>query len=79
MFIATRRTSGINLHLIKKSTRPKVVRGYQCRYGISWDELEILQVPIDPEYKERVLQTAVAQAVVKRRKRSRLRAQWADV
>jgi hypothetical protein len=61
----------------------KVVLDYRRRYGVSWDvdfvELEILQVPIDPEYKERVLQTAAAQAAVKRRKRSRLRAQRADV
>lgn len=61
----------------------KVVRDYRHRYGVSWDvafvELEMLQVPIDPEYKESVLQTAAAQAAVKRRNRSRLRAQRADV
>lgn len=61
----------------------KVVRDYRRRYGVSWDEafveLEMLNVPIDPEHKERVLQTAAAQAAVKRRKRSRLRAQRADV
>lgn len=61
----------------------KVVRDYRHRYGVSWDvafvELEMLQVPIDPDYKESVLQTAAAQAAVKRRKRSRLRAQRADV
>ncbi|MCB8943987.1 MAG: hypothetical protein H6658_09550 [Ardenticatenaceae bacterium] len=46
----------------------KVVRDYRRRYGVSWDvafvELEMLKVPIDPEYKERVLQTAAAQAAV---------------
>jgi hypothetical protein len=61
----------------------KVVRDYRRRYGVSWDvafvELEMLQVPIDPDYKKSVLQTAAAQAAVKRRKRSRLRAQRADV
>lgn len=61
----------------------KVVRDYRRRYGVSWDvafvELEMLQVPIDADYKERVLQTAATQAAVKRRKRSRLRAQRADV
>jgi len=60
----------------------KVVRDYRRRYGVSWDvafvELEVL-IPIDPEYKERVLHTAAAQAAVKRQKRSRLRAQRADV
>ena len=39
----------------------------------------MLGVPIDPEYKERVLQTGVAQAAIKRWKRSRIRAQRADV
>jgi len=61
----------------------KVVRDYRRRYGVSWDvafiELEMLQVPIDPDYKESVLQTAAAEAAVKRRKRSRLRAQRADI
>lgn len=61
----------------------KVVRDYRHRYGVSWDvafvELEMLQVPIDPEYKEQVLQTAASEAAIKRRKRSRLRAQRADV
>lgn len=61
----------------------KVVRDYRHRYGVSWDvafvELEMLQVPIDPDYKESVLQTAAAQAAIKRRKRSRLRAQQANV
>jgi hypothetical protein len=61
----------------------KVIRDYRRRYGVSWDaafvELEMLQVPIDPEYKERVLQTAAAQAAIKRRKRTRIQAQRADV
>ena len=61
----------------------KVVRDYRHCYGVSWDvafvELEMLQVPIDPDYKESVLQTAAAQAAIKRRKRSQLRAQQADV
>ena len=61
----------------------KVVRDYRRRYGVSWDvafvELEMLKVPIDPEYKEQILQTAAAQAAVKRQKRSRLRVQQADV
>lgn len=61
----------------------KVVRDYRRRYGLSWEvalvELEMLQVPIDPDYKKSVLQTAAAQAAVKRRKRSKLRARRADV
>ena len=61
----------------------KVVRDYRRRYGVSWDaafvELAMLQVPIDPEYKGRVLQTVAAEAAIKRRKRSRLRAQRANV
>jgi hypothetical protein len=61
----------------------KVVRDYRRCYGVSWDvafvELAMLQVPIDPEYKEQVLQTAAAEAAIKRRKRSRLRAQRANV
>lgn len=59
----------------------KVVQDYCRRYGFSWEvafvELEMLQVPIDPDYKKS--ETAAAQAAVKRRKRSRLRAQRADV
>ncbi|MCA9926438.1 MAG: hypothetical protein KC421_28915 [Anaerolineales bacterium] len=39
----------------------------------------MLQVPIDPNYKKSVLQTAAAQAAVKRRKRSKLRARRTDV
>ncbi len=61
----------------------KIVRDYRRRYGVSWDvafvELEMLKVQIAPDYKERVLQTAAAQTTVKRRKRSRLRAQRTDV
>ncbi|MFQ5436897.1 MAG: hypothetical protein ACE5FD_18725 [Anaerolineae bacterium] len=61
----------------------KVVKAYRKRYGVDFEcaftELEILGVPIDPDYKESVLQTVATQAAVKRRKRSRLRAQRADV
>jgi len=61
----------------------KVVRDYRRRYGLSWEvafvELEMLNVPIDPDYKKSVLQTTAAQAAIKRRKRSKLRAQRADV
>ena len=49
----------------------KVVRDYRRRYGLSWEvalvELEMLQVPINPDYKKSVLQTAAVQAAVKRR------------
>jgi len=61
----------------------KVIRDYRRRYGVSWDvafvELEMLNVPIDPDYKEIVLQTTTSQEAVKRQRRSRLRAQRADV
>jgi hypothetical protein len=61
----------------------KVVKAYRKRYGLdfitAFAELEMLGVPIDPDYKERVLQSVAAQAVAKRQKRTRERAQRADV
>ena len=51
----------------------KIVRDYRRRYGVDWQtaftELELLEVPIDPEYKRRVLQSAEAQLAAKRRKK----------
>lgn len=50
----------------------KVVRDYRRRYGVAWNdafmELEMLGMAIDPDYKERVLQSAAAQAAARRRK-----------
>jgi hypothetical protein len=61
----------------------KVVKAYRKRYGVDFEcaftELEMLGVPIDPDYKERVLETVAAQAAAKRQKRARERAQQADV
>jgi len=51
----------------------KIVKDYRRRYGVDWQtaftELEMLEVPIDPEYKRRVLQSAEAQLAAKRRKK----------
>ncbi|MCZ7673751.1 MAG: hypothetical protein M5U34_44875 [Chloroflexi bacterium] len=56
-----------------------VVKAYRKRYGVDFEcaltELEMLGVPIDPDYKERVLESAAA----KRQKRARARARRADV
>jgi hypothetical protein len=61
----------------------KVVKAYRKRCGVDFEcaftELEMLGVPIDPDYKERVLETVAAQAAAKRQKRARERAQRADV
>jgi len=61
----------------------KVVKAYRKRYGVNFEcvftELEMLGVLIDPDYKERVLQSVAAQAAAKRRKRARERARRADV
>jgi hypothetical protein len=51
----------------------KVVKAYRKRYGVSFEcaftELELLGIPIDPAYKERVLESVAAQAAAKRRKK----------
>jgi hypothetical protein len=61
----------------------KVVKAYRKRYGVDFEtaftELALLNVPIDPEYKERVLQSVAAQAAAKRQKRAREQARRADV
>ncbi|MCB0190385.1 MAG: hypothetical protein KDJ65_00425 [Anaerolineae bacterium] len=52
----------------------KIVKDYRQRYGVDWQtaftELEMLEVPIDPEYKRYVLQSAEAQLAAKRRKKT---------
>lgn len=52
----------------------KIVKDYRRRYGVDWQtaftELEMLEVPIDPEYKRRVLQSAEAQLAAKTRKKA---------
>jgi hypothetical protein len=57
----------------------KVVRDYRKRYGVDFEtaftELALLGVPIDPDYRERVLQSAAAQAVAKRRKKAERKAE----
>ena len=49
----------------------KVVKAYRKRYGVDFEcaftELEMLGVPVDPDYKERVLESVAAQAAAKRR------------
>ncbi len=61
----------------------KVVKAYRKRYGVDWQsafvELEMLNVPIDPVYKERVLQSVAVQAAAKRQERARKQAHQADV
>ena len=61
----------------------KVVKAYRKRYGVNFEcaftELEMLGVPIDPDYKERVLESVAAQEAAKRQKRARERARRADV
>lgn len=51
----------------------KLIKAYRQRYGVDWQtaftELEMLGVPIDPAYKERVLQAAEQQALQKRQRR----------
>jgi hypothetical protein len=57
----------------------KVFRDYRRRYGVSWEdaftELELLDVPIDPVYRERVLQSAAAQAAARRHKQEARKAE----
>lgn len=52
----------------------KIVRDYRRRYGVDWQtaftELEMLKVPIDPEYKRLVLQSEEARLAAKRRKKA---------
>lgn len=61
----------------------KVVKAYRKRYGVDFEtaftELALLGVPIDPDYKERVLESVAAQVATRRQKRARERAQRADV
>lgn len=51
-----------------------VVKAYRKRYGVDFEtaftELALLGVPIDPGYRERVLQSAAAQAAAKQRKKA---------
>lgn len=57
----------------------KVVKAYRKRYGVDFEtaltELALLGVPIDPDYRERVLQSAAAQAAAKRRKKAERKAE----
>ncbi len=79
----TAATTGISQKLAGDLRGRQSVKAYRKRYGVDFNcaftELEMLGVPIDPDCKESVLQTVAAQAAVKRQKRSRLRAQRADV
>lgn len=57
----------------------KIVKAYRKRYGVdfacAFTELGILGVPINPEYKERVLQSVTAQSAAKRRKKAERQAE----
>jgi hypothetical protein len=57
----------------------KVVKDYRKRYGVDFEcaftELEMLGVPIAPDYQERVLQSVAAQAAAVRRKKAERRAE----
>jgi hypothetical protein len=50
-----------------------VFRGYRKRYGVDWPtalrELEMLEVEVDPAYREQVLRTVQEQAEARKRKR----------
>ncbi|MCP5100326.1 MAG: hypothetical protein GY943_32645 [Chloroflexi bacterium] len=50
----------------------KAVKAYCKRYGVDFDcaftELEMLGIPIDPDYKDRVQQSVAEQAAAKRQK-----------
>jgi len=56
-----------------------VVKAYRKRYGVDFEtaftELALLGVPIDPSYRESVLQSVVAQAATKRRKKAERKAE----
>jgi hypothetical protein len=57
----------------------KVVKDYRKRYGVDFEcaftELEMLGVPIAPDYQERVLESVAAQAAAARRKKAERRAE----
>jgi hypothetical protein len=57
----------------------KVVKDYRRRYGVDFEtafaELALLGVPIDPDYKERVLESVAAQVATARRKKAERRAE----
>src|ERR1700690_4338363 len=50
-----------------------VFRAYRKRYGVDWPtalrELEMLGVPVDPDYREQLLRAAQQQTEQKRQKR----------
>lgn len=52
----------------------KIVRDYRRHYGVDWQtaftELEMLEVPLDPEYKKRVVQSEEASLAAKRLKKA---------
>ena len=52
----------------------KIVRDYRRRYGVDWQtaftELEMLEVPIDPDYKKRVLQAEQARLAAKKQRKA---------
>ncbi len=56
-----------------------MVRDYRRRYGVAWDvafaELEMLGVPVDPVYRDRVLQSVASQAAARRRKQAERKAE----
>lgn len=57
----------------------KIVKDYRRRYGVAWDiafvELEVLGVPIDPGYKEHVLNAAASEAAARRHKKAERQAE----
>jgi len=52
----------------------KIVRDYRRRYGVDWQtaftELEMLEVPIDPDYKKRVLQSEQARLAARKQRKA---------
>jgi hypothetical protein len=57
----------------------KVVKAYRKRYGVDFEcaftELEMLGVQLDPDYKERVLQSVAAQVATKGCKKAERKAE----
>jgi len=52
----------------------KIARDYRRRYGVDWQtaftELEMLGIPIDPDYKTRVLHSIAGELAARRRKKA---------
>ena len=65
-------------HWLKRYRGKNTVRGYRKHFGVDWPtafkELEMLGVPIDPQYKQLALKSAADLAAYRRKKRQKRRA-----